>query len=116
MPPTRWVDQRESAAGEVGAGAVEQIGDLRRSHGEPDPEQVPMRSDDPFDFVARERKDDRHDARRPPSEPPCRLPCHSFVPAQLPLECTEIVDTRLDLDDEQGLRPRVEGEKIDPAV
>lgn len=75
-----------------------------------------MDTDDALDLVAGERKDTRHDPGRTPAKAPSGLPRHPFVPADLSLEGTEIVEPRLDLHDEQRPSPPVERKEIDPTM
>jgi len=57
-----------------------------------------------------------HHPGRPPAERACRLERGSFVPGDLPLKRTEIVDPGLDLDDGQDGTGRVVREEVDPVM
>lgn len=54
------------------------------------------------------------DGRQP--QPSRRIPRSSFVPPDLTLERTKVVQTRLYFDDQERTRPTVKSEDVDPAV
>ncbi len=75
-----------------------------------------MGSEDPLDLVTCEGQHDRDHPGRPPAERSRRLPGHALIPSDLTLERAEVIEPGLDLDDQQGARPMIEREKVDPTV
>jgi hypothetical protein len=75
-----------------------------------------MGPDDGLDVVTGEGKHADLQATRSPSESARCVPRHPLIPAELTFDAAEIVEPRLDLDDEEGAGSSIEGKEIDPAV
>lgn len=115
--PTRWIDQREASRSSRHLFWGDEVGKhVSRSSRERGPQREPVSSDRPLDLVAREQQQPCRDASRPPSELSSHLPGGSFVPAQLTLDGTNVVETGLDLDDQKRPAARIECKQIDPVV
>lgn len=67
-------------------------------------------------LIRSERRDDDPDASRAPDQIAGRCPGGSLVPADLALERPDVVDRRLDFDDEHRPGHGIEGEQVDPTV
>lgn len=73
-------------------------------------------AEDALDFIARKHEQPADDPPRAPTEPQRGVARRTPIPGELALDRSEVVESRLDLDDEQGLGPWVEGDHVDPAV
>lgn len=91
------------------------VAELTRSDPEPIIDRCAVRG---HPIVIRPRREEQETARctlRAPAETPRSGKCLALVPAEAPLDLTEIMDLGLELDDEQRAGLGVEGEDIDPA-
>lgn len=89
---------------------------LPGTHREVDGQGVPVV---PHESIgARRGKDQQpgHRSDRCPPEPARGLERGALIPAQLALDGPQVIEPRLDLDDDQDTGPRVEREKVDPAM
>lgn len=67
-------------------------------------------------FLAGKEQNDAADRPRRPFVLAREIFSRAFVPPQLTFEGADVIETSLDLDDQQRARRRVEGEQIDPAA
>lgn len=114
--PARGVDEGESATLDRRRFASQDPGHLVGTDRKPNGERFPIRSQSGFDLFAREHHQPGHHALRPPAELPTDAIDIALVPTQLALDRPEVVEPRLDLDDDEGPGPPVEGEEVDPSM
>jgi hypothetical protein len=78
--------------------------------------QLAVRAQDRFHLVAGERKQPPDRSPWAPARSSSHLERRSFIPTELSFDGSQIVESGLDLDHEQGASLRVEGEQVDPAM
>ena len=116
LPPARWVDQGEPPPFGRGRFASDDPSHLVGTDRKPNGERFAIRSQGGLDLFAREHHQPCRDARRPPAELPTDSIDIALVPTELALDGPEVVEPRLDVDDDEGPGPSVERDEVDPPM
>lgn len=98
---TRRVDQGETAPNR--GCSLDDLEHVARSVREPI-EHLTVRGDDCVDLVAPQRDQPRRRSSRLPAHPARRDKCVALVPSDLTLGRAKVIETSLDLDDQENSR------------
>ena len=114
-PVAAGIDQGQSSTG-LRPGPASDLGHRMSSKRKSTRKDVAVRADDGLDLLTREGHEPENDPSWPNPDPLSSIECRALVPAGLPLDQPDVVEPRLDLDDQHDAGPRIEREQIDPTV